>query len=109
MMVNVNERRREIGLLRAAGMTVGQIQAMILVEAGTMGSLGGLFGVALGLAISRVMVEFSRSPDFDPQYLIPVPFLLLTFLLPVFLSMVASAYPARAASSLSVIESLRYE
>lgn len=109
MIVNVNERRREIGLLRAAGMNPEQILAMVLVEAGTMGAMGGLMGAAAGLLISVVIVEFSRSADFDPRYVIPFGFVALVSILPVLLSLAASAYPARWAASLSVIESLRYE
>jgi putative ABC transport system permease protein len=109
MMVNVNERRREIGLLRAAGMTARQVLAMVLVEAGTMGAMGGLLGCAAGLLLSRVIIEFSRSPDFDPQYVVPLGFLIAAFALPIPLSIVASAYPARSAASLSVIDCLRQE
>ena len=109
MMVNVNERRREIGLLRAAGMTARQVVAMVLVEAGTMGAMGGLFGCAAGLLLSRVIIEFSRSPDFDPQYVVPLGFLVAAFAVPIPLSLIASAYPARSAARLSVIDSLRYE
>jgi putative ABC transport system permease protein len=109
MMVNVNERRREIGLLRAAGMTARQVLAMVLVEAATMGAMGGLFGSGAGLLLSRVIIEFSRSPDFDPQYVIPVGFLIAAFVVPIPLSVIASAYPARSAARLSVIDSLRQE
>ncbi len=109
MIVNVNERRREIGLLRAAGMNPEQILAMVLAEAGTMGVMGGLMGAAAGILISVVIVEFSRSADFDPRYVIPYGFVALVSILPVLLSLAASAYPARWAASLSVIESLRYE
>jgi len=109
MMVNVNERRRELGLLRAAGMTAQQILAMLLMEGGTIGAMGGLLGTGAGLLLSGVIVEFSRSADFDPQYIVPMGFLLVAFILPILVSIVASAYPAKAAASLSVIESLRYE
>jgi putative ABC transport system permease protein len=109
MTVNVNERRREIGLLRAAGMTARQVVGTVLMEAATMGAMGGLLGTVAGLLLSSVIVEFSRSPDFDPQYVVPLGFLALAFVLPILLSVAASTYPARAAASLSVIESLRYE
>jgi putative ABC transport system permease protein len=109
MMVNVNERRREIGLLRAAGMTAEQILAMVLMEAATMGAMGGLLGTLAGLVLSTVIVEFSRSADFDPQYVIPLALLVAAFLLPMAVSVTASVYPAKSAASLSVVESLRYE
>ena len=109
MMVNVNERRREIGLLRAAGMTARQVLGGVLIEAATMGAMGGLLGTIAGLILSSVIVEFSRSPDFDPRYVVPLGFVVLGFLLPIVISVLASAYPARSAASLSVIESLRYE
>jgi len=71
--------------------------------------MGGLFGCAAGLLLSRVIIEFSRSPDFDPQYVVPLGFLVAAFVVPIPLSLIASAYPARSAARLSVIDSLRYE
>ncbi|HEM62131.1 MAG TPA: FtsX-like permease family protein, partial [Chloroflexi bacterium] len=109
MMVNVNQRRREIGLLRAAGMTARQVLGMVLVEAATMGAMGGLLGCIAGLLLSRVIIEFSRSPDFDPQYVVPLGFLIAAFVVPIPLSVIASAYAARSAARLSVIDCLRHE
>lgn len=54
----VQERYREIGLLRAMGARPGQIMSIILIEAGLITSLGGLLGLGFGLSL---VLAFARS------------------------------------------------
>ena len=54
LTMNVLERTREIGMLRAIGMGGRQVLLMILSEAGLMGLIGGGLGLALGLVLSRI-------------------------------------------------------
>ena len=54
----VQERYREIGLLRAMGARPGQIMSIILIEAGLITSLGGLLGLGVGLSL---VLAFARS------------------------------------------------
>lgn len=51
--VAVSRRRRDVGTLRALGATPGQVQALFLVEAGAVGLVGGVVGVALGAAAAQ--------------------------------------------------------
>jgi putative ABC transport system permease protein len=68
----VNERRREIGLLRAMGAARGQLARVILTEAGLLSTVGGAAGVALGfgilLSFKELMLHRLRLP-----YLFPPP------------------------------------
>jgi putative ABC transport system permease protein len=68
----VNERRREIGLLRAMGAGRGQLTRVILTEAGLLSTVGGAAGVALGfgilLSFKELMLHHLRLP-----YLFPSP------------------------------------
>ena len=57
----VQERYREIGLLRAMGARPTQIMSIILIEAGLITSLGGLFGLGFGLSL---VLAFARSLGF---------------------------------------------
>lgn len=67
----VNERRREIGLLRAMGAARGQLARVILTEAGLLSTAGGAAGVALGysilLSFKRLMLHHLRLPYLFPQ------------------------------------------
>ena len=56
LTINVIERVREIGILRAAGMTRRQVWRSVVVEAGVLGLAGALLGVVLGLAVGGLMV-----------------------------------------------------
>ena len=56
LTMSVLERTREIGMLRGVGMTRWQVVKMILAEAGTVGVMGGVFGVVYGLFMSRLFI-----------------------------------------------------
>ena len=56
LTINVIERVREIGILRAAGMTRRQVWRSVVVEAGVLGLAGALLGIVLGLAVGGLMV-----------------------------------------------------
>ena len=56
LTINVIERVREIGILRAAGMTRRQVWRSVVVEAGVLGLAGALLGVVLGLVVGGLMV-----------------------------------------------------
>jgi putative ABC transport system permease protein len=66
--LQVSERRRELGVLRALGGTRGDIRALVLAEAGLIGVVGGLFG--LGAAwLGAALVDFAAA-----RWLPPFPF-----------------------------------
>lgn len=65
MLVSVTERTREIGLLKAVGVTHGQVIAVFLVEAALLSTLGGCIGLAAGLGVAQVLGQF--YPDFPFQ------------------------------------------
>ena len=65
MLVSVSERVREIGLLKALGASTGQVLVAFLAEASVLSTLGGLTGLASGLAAVRVLRAF--YPSFPAQ------------------------------------------
>ena len=60
MIISVLERRSEIGLRRALGATKGHIRTQFLSEAVFLGFLGGVVGVALGVASTSVYAHIKR-------------------------------------------------
>ena len=95
MLVNLTERTREISMLRALGLTEGQVQRMILVEAATLGLVGGVLGLVSGGGLSWVFLQLVRTPQLDlrPTFaLLPAVLILIGA---VALSTVAGLLPAR--------------
>jgi putative ABC transport system permease protein len=108
LTMNVIERVREIGILRAAGMTRGQVWRSVVVEAGVLGLAGALLGIALGLVVGALMVILSGG-RFDVASGIPWSIIGLALVLGVAVAMLAAAYPARIASRLSIVRAVQYE
>jgi putative ABC transport system permease protein len=106
--ISVNQRWKEIGVLRAIGVERGNVQRMFLGEAAVMGLLGSALGLALGFGLS-VGVEFVMSSIADQLFGLvstrqaPVfrwNFAALSFALGVVASVIAAWAPSRAASQL---------
>jgi putative ABC transport system permease protein len=108
LTMNVVERVREIGILRAAGMTRDQVWRSVVVEAGVLGLAGALLGIALGLVVGALMVVLAGG-SVDIVAGIPWPIIGLALVLGVVVAMLAAAYPARLASRLSIVRAVQYE
>jgi putative ABC transport system permease protein len=108
LTMNVLERVREIGVLRAAGMTRRQVWRSVVVEAGITGLAGSLFGVLTGLAVGALMVVFAGGA-LEAALGVPWAAVGLAVVLGVVLAMLAAAYPARLASRLSIVRAVGFE
>ncbi len=108
LTMNVFERVREIGVLRAAGMTRRQVWRSVVVEAGITGLVGAICGVAAGLVVGGLMVVLAGG-RWEVATAVPWPAVAAAFALGVFLAMVAAAYPARLASGVSIVRAVGYE
>jgi putative ABC transport system permease protein len=64
-LVNVAQRRREIGLLRAAGATRRQIRGVVLLQAWSVGLLGSVVGCALGLGVAAALARWVLAVPFQ--------------------------------------------
>jgi putative ABC transport system permease protein len=111
MSINVLERTREIGVMRAIGAATGSILQIVLVEGLLIGLISWSQGVLLGWPIGRLMsnqigLAFVDSP-LEFQYSVQGALLWLAAAL--LISAVASFWPAHNAASLSVREVLAYE
>lgn len=105
MMVSVTERTREIGIRKALGATPLRIRQQFLIEAIVICILGGILGVFLGIGIGNVVANAIGPGGF----LIPWTWIIVAFLICIFVGLASGYFPARKASRLDPIESLRYE
>ena len=106
MLVSVTERTREIGVRLAMGARKGDIQRQFLVEAGTLGGLGGVLGIALGVGVAYGVSAL--VPGFPDPY-VPMWSIALGFGFSVGVGVLFGWYPAARAAQLDPIEALRYE
>jgi putative ABC transport system permease protein len=107
LSMGVLERVREIAILRSHGMTVGQVQAMVVTEAAIMGAIGGLAASVTGVLVAWAFVGLGAGSDFSG---LAVPWVLLAIvvLLGIGVAALAGLYPARLAARLPIVGSLRH-
>jgi putative ABC transport system permease protein len=108
LSMDVVERVRELGILRAAGMTRRQVARSVVVEAGVLGLAGAILGCLAGLAAAAVLLVLAGQVPVFPAS-VPWATLGLAIALGVALAMVAAWWPARRAASLSIVRAVRAE
>jgi putative ABC transport system permease protein len=102
------ERVRELGVLRAAGMSRRQVWRSVLVEGGILGLIGSVVGSATGVAVGVVLVAASGG-RFDVGIRLPWPTIAVVLVVGVSLAMLAAAQPARIAGRRSIVSAVRGE
>ena len=103
MLVNVAERRREVGIRRAVGATGQHIINQFVIESAIVGLLGGIIGYVLGLCGAYIVGAYlSFTPYIYWQTIV------ITIFLSLLIGIIAGLYPAFRATKRDPIESLRY-
>jgi putative ABC transport system permease protein len=105
MLVNVNERTREIGLRKAVGAQDWDIVLQFLTEAIVITLAGGFIGVLIALGVAALAT--SLVPDFSAA--VSMTSIALAFGISTSIGLFFGVYPARRASRLNPIDALRYE
>jgi putative ABC transport system permease protein len=114
VLLNTRERIRDTAVLKAVGMTPGQILAMVAVSASVLGLVGGLLGVPLGIALHRGLMGLmgnllgNEMPSVALNVFNPVvlPWLVVAGLV---VAILGAVMPARWAARLSVADVLHAE
>jgi putative ABC transport system permease protein len=104
MLVSVTERTREIGLRMAVGARTRDILRQFLTEAVSLSVLGGIVGILLGVAVSRILSGVLGWPT-----LITASSIAIAFAFAAAVGIFFGYYPARKAATLDPIDALRYE
>jgi ABC-type antimicrobial peptide transport system permease subunit len=107
LVLTVYERTREIGMLRAVGMTRRQIRMMIRYESIVTSLMGAALGIVVGIFLAALVTHALKSDGivFALPYLQVVWFVLAAIVVGV----LAAVLPARRAASLNVLQALQYE
>ncbi len=107
LALSIYERTRELGMLRAIGMSRRQVRTMIRYEAVITALIGAILGIVLGVIFAALIAQPLKSEGFTLSY--PIPTLIGILVLAALAGVVAAIVPARRASRLDVLESLQYE
>ncbi|MFM2181194.1 MAG: hypothetical protein RIR54_488, partial [Actinomycetota bacterium] len=105
LLLSVFERRREIGLLRAVGMTRSQVRTTVRWESVITSLLGAVSGVVLGIVMGIVVVA-ALSGDSQIGFSLPVTSTIVIVLISFVLGVVAAIYPARRATKVDVVQAI---
>lgn len=111
MSINVLERTREIGVMRAIGASDAAVLWIVLVEGMIIGLVSWLIGVVVSFPLSKFLADIvgTQLLQSSPSFAFSIGGAAGWLLIVILLSMFASFLPARRASSLTVREVLSYE
>ena len=105
LVLTVFERTRELGMLRAIGMTRRQVRRMIRHESVITALIGGALGIVLGVVLGALLIARVEFIEFSLPDAQVVVFALATILV----GILAAIFPARRAAKLDPLEALQYE
>ena len=107
LVLSVYERTREIGMLRAIGMTRRQVRRMIRQESIITALIGAALGLPLGIFLAA-LVNRALS-EYDVRFAIPWVQLLVLTIVAIVIGILAAIMPARRAAKLNPLEAIAYE
>jgi putative ABC transport system permease protein len=105
LVLTVFERTREIGMLRAIGMTRRQVRRMIRHESVITSLIGAVIGCALGLVLAALLI--ARVDEIN--FFTPWGQLVIFLIAAIIVGIIAAIFPARRAAKLNPLEALQYE
>ena len=105
LVLTVFERTREIGMLRAIGMTRRQVRRMIRHESVITALIGGALGIVLGIVLGGLLVARVEFIEFS----LPTVQIVIFAIMTVVVGILAAIFPARRAARLDPLKALQYE
>ena len=105
------DKQREVGILRAIGLTARQLWGLVMLETGLMGAVAGLLAMPTGFALSLILIYIinRRSFGWTLQMQVSLEPFLMALAVAVVAAMLAGIYPARKMGKMLAAEALRYE
>ncbi|MBN1507799.1 MAG: ABC transporter permease [Sedimentisphaerales bacterium] len=115
MVMSILERYREIGIMKAVGATDGDVQRIFLFESGTIGLLGGLFGLTLAWIVSMVIntivnvIMTRQGAPYMSYFCFPWWLCLGAIVFSILISLAAGILPTRRAARVDPVVALRHD
>jgi len=107
LALSIHERTRELGLLRAVGMSRRQVKRLVRYESVITALIGAILGTVLGIIFAALVSRPLADEGFELAY--PVGTLLILFVLAALAGVLAAIWPARRAARLDVLQAVAYE
>jgi putative ABC transport system permease protein len=107
LTLSIHERTRELGMLRAVGMSRRQVRTMIRYESVIMALIGAILGIVLGVIFATLIAQPLKGEGFTLSY--PIGSLIVLLIVAAIFGVIAAILPARRAARLDVLQSLQYE
>jgi putative ABC transport system permease protein len=108
LVVNVRQGAREVGLLRAVGLSRRSAHRMVLAEAALLALSGTLIGVGAGCVLALPLLHASNGPGFAPGFVFPLGAVLASLAAVVAGAVLAVAVPARTVAGQSIVAQIRH-
>ncbi len=105
LILTVFERTRELGMLRAVGMSRRQVRNMIRHESVVTALIGASLGIPIGVGLGALVGRAIKYPAFTVPWVTIVVFVIAA----VIAGLIAAIFPARRAARLNVLDALQYE
>ncbi len=124
MIMSISERTKEIGIMKSLGCYVRDIRALFLMEAGTIGLLGGIVGsvfsflISWGINIVSIGMGFTKEALLQAIFggegvsrisVIPVWLVAFAIVFSIFIGLASGYYPANKAVKISALEAIKSE
>jgi len=107
LVLTVFERTRELGMLRAVGMTRRQVRRMIRHESVVTALIGAALGIVVGIFLALLVTQALSKEGF--VFAVPYGNLIAFVIAAIIAGILAAIFPARRAARLNVLEALQYE
>jgi putative ABC transport system permease protein len=107
LALSIHERTRELGMLRAIGMSRRQVRTMIRYEAAITALIGAILGMVLGVVFAALVSQPLKDEGFTLSY--PIGSLVVLLVFAALAGVLAAIGPARRAARLNVLDALQYE
>jgi putative ABC transport system permease protein len=107
LTLSIFERTRELGLLRAVGMTRRDVRRMVRYESVITAVFGALLGLVLGLFFAFVVIQALEGEGIT--FSLPIGQIVALMVFAIVVGVVAAIFPARRASRLDVLRAISYE
>jgi putative ABC transport system permease protein len=107
LALSVHERTRELGMLRAVGMSRRQVRRMVRAESVITAGIGAVLGTLLGIAFAVIVSRPLADQGF--VFIVPVASLILFFVLAAVAGVLAAIPPARRAAKVDVLRAVTTE
>jgi putative ABC transport system permease protein len=109
LTINVLERTREIGVLRAIGATQGQVRRLVVAESLLLAMAGTALGILAGLGLGYALTPMVGDLAYRTDYFFPLAGILFGVAAALILALLASLLPARQAARVKIVQALQYE